>query len=548
MHDLAILGELAVVLGAAASVTFLLRRLKLPVLVGYLVAGALIGPGALHLIPDTSAVRTLADVGVVLLLFSIGLELSLSRLLSLGFAFVVGGALQVAVTVAGATGAALALGLAPGPALVVGFVISLSSTAIVLRALSDSGELETPHGRLALALLLFQDLAVVPMTLLVPVLGGASAPGTRGLVPALAEAVAVIALVVLVARRLVPWLLDHLAATRSRELFLIAVAAGVLGIGWLTTAAGLSMALGAFLAGLAIGGSEHRLTVLTEAIPFRDLFIALFFVAVGMLLDPRALVADPVPILGTAAAITVGKAAVVFVLALALGHGPGTATRTGLALAQVGEFSFVLLTVATGVLPPRVQQALLAATVLSMGVTPGMLAVAPRLARWADRSALARWSGRPAAGAPGVPALTGHVIVAGFGPAGREVAAGLASRGVAYLVVELNAAAVRRARREGLPLLLGDVTRPEVLHHAGLAHAAALVLTLPDAETTRRALATARRLAPGVRRVARTRYAADVEGLRRLGADEVLSEERLVAAALEAAVCAGPRPGGEGAG
>jgi CPA2 family monovalent cation:H+ antiporter-2 len=531
MHGLAILGELAVVLGAAASVTFVLRRLKLPVLVGYLVAGALIGPGALHLVPDASAVRTLADVGVVLLLFSIGVELSLSRLMALGVSFVIGGALQVGVTTAAAAGIAMALGLAPGPALVVGFVVSLSSTALVLRALSDAGELETRHGRLALALLLFQDLAVVPMTLLVPVLGGGEA-GTRSLLPALLEAVAVVAGVLLVARRLVPWLLDHLAATRSRELFLIAVAALVLGIGWLTTAAGLSMALGAFLAGLAIGESEHRLTVLSEAVPFRDLFIALFFVAVGMLLDPRALVADPAPILGTALAILLGKAAVVFVLALALGQGPGTATRTGLALAQVGEFSFVLLTVASGVLPPRVQQSLLAATVLSMGLTPLVLGVAPRLARAADRSALARRLGRPPSGGPGARGLADHVIVAGFGPAGRQVAAALAARGVAHVVVELNAATARRERRAGTTVVLGDVTRPEVLHHAGLEAARSLVLTLPDAETTRRALAAARRLAPGVRRVARTRYQAEVEGLRRLGADEVLAEEHLVAAAL----------------
>src|SRR5881398_587257 len=381
-----LLRDLAIIFAGSLLVILVFHRLKLPALPGFIVAGVVLGPNALGLVSDVHQVESLAEVGVILLLFTIGIEFSLSRLREMGRQVVIGGGAQVLLTVGLAAAVAAALGLAWPVAVLVGFLVALSSTAIVLKGLADKGEIDTPHGRLATGVLIFQDLCVVPMMLVLPYLAGGSGGGA-GVAWALIKAGLVVAGVLVLARTVVPRALSEIVKTRSRELFLIAVIL----VGTLTAlgtaAAGASLALGAFLAGLVISESDYGHQAMAELLPFRDVFISLFFVAVGMLVQVEFLLEHPALALGGVAVIMGGKALLAAVGPVVMGYSGRVALLAGLAVSQIGEFSFVLAREGqtTGLLSAPLYQTFLAVAVCTMLLTPFLIQGGPVIVQGLER-------------------------------------------------------------------------------------------------------------------------------------------------------------------
>jgi len=525
-----VLRDLAVIFAGSLVVILLFHRLKLPALPGFIVAGVILGPNALGLVSDPHNVESLAEVGVILLLFTIGIEFSLSRLREMGRQVLAGGTAQFAFTVL----ATLAAGLAFLPswrvALFLGFLIALSSTAIVLKVLTDKGEIDAPHGRLATGVLIFQDLCVVPVMLVLPFLAGKAEGGAIGLLIALGKAALVVVGVVVAARTLVPRALAAILRTRSRELFLIAVIL----IGTLTAlgtaAAGASLALGAFLAGLVISESDYAHQALAELMPFRDIFISLFFVAVGMLVQFDTIASHPVLILGAVAVIMGGKTLSAAVGPALMGYSGRVALLAGVAVSQIGEFSFVLAKEGreAGLLGAGLYQQFLAVAVVTMLVTPFLLQGGPALLDLMERVVpLDRLlpGFRSRGFAPVEDPIADHVVIAGYGLNGRNLAAALRGINAPYLIVELNAQTVRNARAEGEPAFYGDATRDEILRALGVDRARLLVIAISDPAATRRMVRVARDMNPKLHIIARTRYVVEIPELTRLGANVVIPEE-----------------------
>ena len=530
MTQYLILRDLAVIFAVSLLVILLFHRLKLPALPGFIVAGVLLGPNALGLVSDVHQVESLAEVGVILLLFTIGIEFSLGRLREMGRQVVVGGLSQVGLTVAASALVARASGTSWQIALLLGFLVALSSTALVLKGLTDKGEIDAPHGRLATGVLIFQDLCVVPMMLVLPFLAGRAAGGPSGLLLALGKAVLVVIGVLVVARTVVPRALAEILKTRSRELFLIAIIL----LGTLTAlgtaAAGASLALGAFLAGLVISESDYGHQAMAELLPFRDVFISLFFVAVGMLVQVQFVRDHPLLALGGVGVIMGGKTITAAVGPALLGYSGRVALLAGLAVSQIGEFSFVLAREgrAAGLLAEGPYQTFLAVAVFTMLLTPFLLEAGPALVDRIERVVpLDRLlpGFRPRAIAAGEQPLTDHVIIAGYGLNGRNLAAALRTIRAPYLIVELNSQTVQQARGRGEPAFYGDATREEILHALGVERARMLVAAISDPAATRRMVRVARALNPRIHIIARTRYVAEIPELTRLGADVVIPEE-----------------------
>ncbi|PYP20547.1 MAG: potassium transporter KefB [Gemmatimonadetes bacterium] len=530
MEQLLVLRDLAVIFGASLVVVLVFHRLRLPALPGFIVAGVVLGPNALGLIPDVHRVEGLAEVGVILLLFTIGIEFSLSRLREMGRQVVVAGACQVGLTVA-ATGAAAAAGTTRWQvALFLGFLAALSSTAIVLKLLTEKGDIDTPHGRLATGVLIFQDLCVVPMMLALPFLAGRAAGSAAGLVVAFGKAALVVVGVLVAARTVVPRVLAEILKTRSRELFLIAIIL----VGTLTAlgteAVGASLALGAFLAGLVISESDYAHQAMAELLPFRDIFISLFFVAVGMLVQLDVVLQHPALTFAGVAVLLSGKTLTAAVGPALLGYSARVALLAGLAVSQIGEFSFVLAREgrAAGLLPGALYQSFLAVAVFTMILTPFLLQGGPALLDRLDR--VIRLDRvlpglRPQEVAPATEPLADHVVIAGLGLNGRNLAAALRAIRVPYLIVELNPQTVRHARAQGEPAFYGDATREEILRALGVDRARLFVVAISDPAATRRMVRVARGLNPTVHIIARTRYVVEIPELARLGANVVIPEE-----------------------
>lgn len=528
MPDFPLLNDLLILLALSVGVVIGLHRVGLPPIVGFLAVGVLSGPHGLGLIQDPHDVELLAELGVVLLLFTVGIELSLEKLTRLRWLLVIGGGLQVGLTLG--LGALLAHlgGVDWSKAVFLGMLLSLSSTAIVLRMVADRGEVDTPYGRACVAILIFQDLCIVPMVLVTPFLAGQGG-GWGPLAWVAAKGLLFVAGAVLAARYAVPWVFRLAVRTRRREVFVLTVALLCLGAALASAAVGLSLALGAFIAGLILSESEYGVQALGDALPFREVFNSLFFISVGLLLDVRIVIQNPGWVLGSVAAILTLKAAVTGGATLVLGFPLRVAAAAGLALSQIGEFSFVLSRagIEAGLLGPRFEQIFLAAAVITMALTPwlhgaGMWAQAREgsLASW--RLPLFRGESAPVALSH---TLEDHVVIVGYGVNGRNLARVLAWEHIPFAAVEMNPATVRAERGQGVPILYGDATTPETLHHAGIADARVLVVAISDAAATRRVVALANRLNPRLHVIARTRYVQEVPPLLALGAGDVIPEE-----------------------
>ena len=540
MHDLAVLRNLALIVGLAIPVAALAHRLRVPTLVGFLLVGVAIGPHGAALVPDPDAVAALAEIGVVLLLFEIGLELSLSQVLGWGLSVLVAGALQVSGVMALAAVAGPVFGLPVGQSLFYGALAALSSTAIVSRTLAERGELDAPHGRESMAILLFQDLAIVPLMLVVPLFGpGAAGPdgagGIGGLWLRLGLGLAAMVALVAGGRLVVRWTLDRIVETRDRDLFTLCVGFFAMGTALAASTAGFSLAVGAFLAGLVISESEYGLQALDDVMPFRALFSGVFFTSIGMLLDLTVVAAQLPLLLGGTVLVLAVKAAVVAGAVMVRGRRLDTALATGLSLAQIGEFSFVLAAAGLplGLFGAGHYEVFLAVAALSMLVAPFLVTVSRS---WAVRLGPGPRVG-PDADGPS-PAPADHAIVVGYGLAGRYLARMLQAAGIECVVVDQNAELVEAARRDGFTALYGDGAGHPVLERAGGAGARLVVFAISSPFDERRGVAMARRAAPGAAIVVRTRYVGAIDELMRLGATEVVVEEfeaslELFARALE---------------
>ena len=529
MHPPAFLRELVVVLGVAVVVVLVLNRFRLPTIAGFIVAGAVIGPTGLSLTKDSGTIESLAEVGVVLLLFTIGIEFSLARLRRIWRLLALGGGLQVGLTIVAVLAVAMALGESLPRGLFYGFLVAMSSTAIVLRALAERQETDAPHGRLIVGALVFQDLSIVPLMLLVPVLAGRGGQ-VSDILLALGKAFVLVVGTVFLGRHIIPRLLGLVAASRRRELFVLAVLLVVSGIAWLMSLAGLSLALGAFLAGMALADSEYGHQAMSDILPFRETLTSLFFISVGMLFDFQLLVARPVLVLALVVGALFGKATIAALAALVMRFPPRVAVLAGIGLAQIGEFSFVLCNAGrdVGLIDASGQRLFVAMSVLTMIVTPIASRLAPHIAAGASRlRRLTQLLGAPEVdeSQPLEQPLTGHVIVAGYGVAGRLLGEALRSCAIPHFIVDINAETVRTARGRGENVYYGDITSGEILDLSGIRRARELVILINDPEAARRTVSIARRAAPGLPIVVRTKYLLEIDGLRRLGATDVIAEE-----------------------
>ena len=524
--------DLAIVATIAVAVTVLLSRLKFPAIAGLLAAGALMGPFGFRLAKSVSAIEVLAEVGVVLLLFSIGLEFSLARLATIFRAAALGGALQVGLTIAATTTVAMAFGRSLREGIFYGFVFALSSTAVVLRALSERRELDAPHGRFIVATLIFQDLCVVPMVLMVPLLGAVGDLGDASLAmaAALAKAAIVVVGIFVLSRFAVPKVLDLVEASKSREIFLLAILGLCIGTAWITSLAGLSLALGAFLGGVVVADTEYGHRAMGDILPLRDAFVSIFFVSLGMLFDVRVVADQPLLVGGLLVAFIVGKGLLATFSALMMRFPARAAWLAGVGLAQFGEFGFVLIRIGQqhGLGTQFDVAPLLAAGIGSMFLTPLLARAAPHIT--AGERLLAPLERR--IGVAGIDdvdehekGLEAHVVVVGFGLAGRAVTRTLIACELPVVVLELNAENVRRGKAEGLPVYYGDATSVEALRHARIAQARLVVLLMNDFQAMGRVVDTVRREAPKVPLLVRTHFLEDRPRLYQAGAKEVVAEE-----------------------
>jgi CPA2 family monovalent cation:H+ antiporter-2 len=528
VQDLDFLKDLVVVFASGLVAVALLGRLRVPSIAGYIIAGIVVGPGVLGIVSDVHEIEVLAEVGVVLLLFGIGLELSLDRIRRLLRAVLLGGALQVGVTILVVIAVGRMLGVPLQEAVFLGFVVAVSSTAIVLRGLSSRGEIDAPHGRLTVGILIFQDFCVVPMMLVLPLLSGAGLDG-RPALRTLGIAVAVLAGVLFAAKFIAPRLLRLAAKTRQRDVFVLSVAVICLGVAWLVSNAGVSVALGAFLAGLVVSGSEFRHQALSDLIPLREVLASVFFVSVGMLLDTTDVMNRIGPILLLLLAILVGKFTVIFLASAVMQLPLRVSVLTAVALCQVGEFSFILLRGGREVdlISEQLLDTLLVAVILSMLVTPFLLHLGPRFAAGVGRITRLNRMLRVKSLEEEHPdeRMTDHVIIAGYGLAGRELALALERSSVPYLVVDLNVDNVRRATDDGTQAYFGDVTSRKVLDHLGIRRAKELVVAVNDPDAALRAVQQARGLSKDVRILVRTSYLDDAAVLFRAGASRVVTAD-----------------------
>ena len=526
--ELPFLEQIVTLLAICLLLTYLSHRLRLLPIIGYLLAGILLGPSAFGLIDDETLINQLAELGVILLLFTIGIEFSLDRLARIARFVFTGGGLQVLITIGVVLGVLALLGIDWRAGVFTGCLVALSSTTIVLTILGDRSETGTPAGQQMLGILIFQDLAIIAMALIIPLLSG-EATSTGALLLSFVEAIVLIGIILALARKIIPFIFERIAATGRSELFVIAVTLVCLGVAWVTSLIGVSLALGAFLAGLVVSESPYSSYALSETLPFRTVFNAIFFVSVGMLLDIRFLWQHIGIVLLASLAVLAIKALVTAGSILILGYPVRIAAAVGISLAQIGEFSFVLerAGAVSGLTPLGMGedggQIFIAVTVLLMMFTPVIMGLGRKLGgtmamETPDTDTVAETG-------HGYEHLEDHVIIIGYGPSGKRLVHILKDTQIPYAVIEMNPERIKEAKEDDVPIVRGDAIRPAILQAAGLNGAKLCVLLIDDALATRRIIELAHYLNPTLQLISRTRYLSEVEVLHKAGADIVVPEE-----------------------
>lgn len=524
MHDT--LTVALILLGAAVAVIAVFRRLSMPAILGYLLVGAVIGPGVLGLVSATEDQRYLAEFGVVFLMFSIGLEFSLPQLMALRRTVFGFGGAQVALTMLAGIAIAMLAGASWATGFMIGGILAMSSTAIVSKTLSETGQLHSPAGRQVMGVLLFQDLAVIPLLVLFPALALPAEELASAVAIACVKAAVVLALVLVVGQRVMRPLFHMVAKQKSSELFVLLVLFVTLGLAWVTEMAGLSLALGAFLAGMLISETEYRYQVDDYIKPFRDVLLGLFFVTIGMLLEPGIVVSKWWQVGLVLVSLLVVKFAIILALGRLFGNDKAVAMRVALALAPAGEFGFVLLTLAgrQGGMHPDTLQIVLAGALISMALTPLILVNAERIvlhfvaSEWTQRAMAVHQLATKSM------TTKGHVVVCGYGRSGQALAHFLEKEGISVIALDADPERVRQAAAAGDSVVYGDASRREVLASAGLNRALAVVVSFADTHRALTILSHLRELHPGIPVIVRTWDDTDVGKLREAGAAEIVAE------------------------
>jgi CPA2 family monovalent cation:H+ antiporter-2 len=556
-HNISLITTIAAALGFGLLFGMLAVRLRLPALVGYLAAGVLIGPATPGFVADVALASQLAEIGVMLLMFGVGLHFSLDDLMEVKGIALPGAVLQIAVATLMGMGLSHLWGWSLGAGLVFGLALSVASTVVLLRALEDRGQLDSFNGRIAVGWLVVEDLVTVLVLVLLPALagplGGHPVDGHGGgqsggdslwlaIGKTLLSVGAFIAFMLLVGRKLFPWFLWRVAKTGSRELFTLAVIAAAVGIAYGSSHLfGVSFALGAFFAGMVLRESSLSHRAAEETLPLRDAFSVLFFVSVGMLFDPRVLVEHPLEVLGVVAIVLFGKSLAAFVLVLALRYPLNTAITVSASLAQIGEFSFILaaLGMSLGLLPELGQNLILAGAIISIAVNPLMFKAINPLQEWlrakSDMARKLERSTDPLAELPMTVThdhLTGQVVLVGYGRVGKRIAEELTRQGVHYVVAEQNRDMVEELRRRDQPAVAGNAADPAVLIQAHIARASMLVIATPDTFHVRSMIETAKALNPSIRCVVRTHSEEEATLLREETGGTVFVGERELARSM----------------
>lgn len=523
-----LLKSLVIILGISASVVFTLGKLRIPSVIGFIISGLIVGPSGINLISDLHAIEIFAEIGVILLMFTIGMEFSISELFSMKKQVFGAGSLQMVFTIlltllVGVFGFHQNL----NEAVFYGFLLALSSTAIVLKLLMEKGETGSPHGRYIVGILLFQDVAVVPLMLAIPILVGASGQ-VIPILNTIVKAFGVLAIVFIGARWLIPVVLHEVVKLRNRELFIIMILLLCISTALFTSYIGLSLALGAFLAGIIISESEYASQAISDVLPFKESFIALFFISVGMLMDVNFLLTHSVIVIEIVWLIVVIKSIVIFFTTFALSKSLNVAFRSMIYLFQIGEFSFVLATAGrkANLISNDGYQIFLVSSIVTMLITPILAKFADQLSYGFTRFFSREVEAEEMSESAQEEFFTAdHVIIIGFGIGGMHLAKTLKASDIPYCVLEMNPKTVQKYKKLGEPIYYGDGTSVEMLHKLGIKHAKMLVVVISDPSATRRIVQIARNENRNLYILVRTRYVAEVDELIKLGANEVIPEE-----------------------
>ncbi|HJJ42487.1 MAG TPA: cation:proton antiporter, partial [Methanocorpusculum sp.] len=513
-----------IVLACSVLIYFIGRKVRMPLLIGYFITGILAGPYGLGLISEDE-VSLMADLGIILLMFTIGLGISLKKLLSMKRIVLIGGGLQLLLTISAVWAVLSGFGIDPKTSLLIGFFIGCSSSAIILNIYQKTGEIDKLHGRVSFGIAIFQDICVIPMMMIVPLLSGDSSASVTSLIFNFIFGMIILVLILAASVVIVPKFLQRIALTRNSELFIIAVVLICFGIAWLISLNGVSLALGAFIAGMAISESDYSQEVKGIIMPMRDLLTSFFFVSIGMMLNLEFLYKYLLFVVILALAVMIVKSIINFIsIKLIGGIAAGAALISAVGISQIGEFSFILGSSAMsyGIIDENIYQILLAAAILTMALTPFAVSASsyavPKILRNSDKA----FSGDEYEDKPD----NDHVIIVGFGPSGRYVANALKSINISYIVLETNSKTVTEEKKKGERIVFGDASREVILNFAGIKNASAVVITIPDMESTKAIISMARYMNPKISIITRSRFISEISNLYRLGADEVVVDEK----------------------
>ncbi len=521
MQQFAIIKDIVLILLVSIPIIFIFNKLKLPSIVGFLAAGMIIGPHGFHLISEITEIEVMAEVGVILLLFVIGLEVSIKQLMRMKKFLILAGGFQLIGTIAFSSIIFYSFGINITQSIFLAMLVSLSSTAIVLKLLSDKRELEAPHGRIALGVLIFQDLAIVPMFIVLPLLGSDNIMSASEIILQLFFAFGMVCVVLLASYYLMPRILEMLVKMKMREAFTVGILLLLLGTAYLTHAVGLSFALGAFIAGLILSESDYSHQIVAEILPLKDAFNSIFFVSIGLLLNIGFVFQFPYLLIGVTAGVIVVKALVVIVIVKFLKYPLRTAVLAGLGLAQIGEFSFVLAQAGMNfqLISDDFYNAFLASSIFTMILTPFFFKFAPAFAnKFGEIEPIKKTVEEEQK-------LKKHVIIVGFGLNGKNLARVLKEAGIQYIVVEMNPDTFQEQKSNGERIIYGDITREEILHQTKIEDANVIVFAISDPASARRGLLQAKKMKPDIYAIVRTRFLSEIDELISMGANEVIPEE-----------------------
>lgn len=523
MNKFEILKELVIIFTVSLPILIIFRRLKLSGVVGLLLAGIFIGPFGFKLITRIEAVEVMAEFGVILLLFYIGLEFSIERLIKMKRLLLFAGGFQVFITTLVTAAILKFFSFEFSHALFLGILVALSSTAIVLKIFVDENLLNTPHGQISVAILIFQDIMIVPLFILVPLLGSSGEYETSKIFLKITASFGAAAAILLLSRWLVPKFLDVLTKTRTREIFMMGILFLLFGTALLTEISGLSLSIGAFIAGVILSESDYSHQVISEILPLKDTFNSLFFVSVGMLLNLNFVAMYEIEIAAATFLIFILKASIIFFIVRILNYPWRTAIITGLALSQVGEFSFMLALLGKefSLIDETLFNAFLSSSIITMTATPFLIKYSESIAsiftgkHQADNSV----------DETSLKKISGHVVIAGFGLNGRNLANVLRETGTNYIIIEMNPQTVKQFKKEGEKIIFGDSTRTDILQAAQMERAKVFVIAISDKNAALYSLQAAKKINPTIHCIVRTRYVSEVDNLKNHGADEVIPEE-----------------------